>query len=48
MDEIPESPETSALVRYGFAAVFIAACIYDLRIGVRVAGVFLLGLPRLS
>jgi hypothetical protein len=43
MPEIPQAPETSPLVRYGFAAVFIAACLYDLKIGVRVAGVFILG-----
>jgi hypothetical protein len=44
MDEIPEAPENSGLVRYGFAAIFIAACLYDLHVGIRVAGVFLLGL----
>lgn len=43
MDEIPQALETSPLVRYGFAAVFIAACLYDLKLGIRVAGVFLLG-----
>ena len=44
MDEIPEALETSPLVRYGFAVVFICACIYDLRLGIRVAGFFMLGL----
>ena len=44
MDEIPDAPENSPLVRYGFAAIFIAACLYDLQLGIRVAGVFLLGL----
>ena len=44
MDEIPEAPEASPLVRYGFAVVFIYACIYDLHIGIRVAGFFMLGL----
>ena len=44
MDPVPPAPEASPLVRYGFAAVFIAACLYDLTLGVRVAGVFLLGM----
>jgi hypothetical protein len=43
MAEVPQAPESSPLVRYGFAAVFIAACLYDLKVGVRVAGVFMLG-----
>jgi hypothetical protein len=43
MDEVPPAPELSAFVRYGFATVFVAACLYDLKTGVRVAGVFLLG-----
>jgi hypothetical protein len=34
----------SAVLRYAFAAIFIAACLYDLELGVRVAGVFLAGL----
>jgi hypothetical protein len=34
----------SAVLRYAFAATFIAACLYDLELGVRVAGVYLAGL----
>lgn len=34
----------SPVVRYAFAAVFIAACLFDLQLGLRVAGVFLIGL----
>ena len=34
----------SAALRYAFAATFIAACLYDLELGVQVAGVFLAGL----
>ena len=34
----------SAVLRYAFAATFIAACLYDLELGVRVAGVFLASL----
>jgi hypothetical protein len=34
----------SAVLRYAFAATFIVACLYDLELGVRVAGVFLAGL----
>jgi hypothetical protein len=37
-------PDESALVRYGFAAIFIAACLYDLTLGMRVAGVFLVAI----
>lgn len=44
MDSVPPAPENAPLVRYGFAAVFIAACLYDLALGVRVAGIFLLGM----
>ena len=44
MDDVPPAPENAPLIRYGFAAVFIAACLYDLTLGIRVAGVFLLGL----
>ena len=44
MEPVPPAPEASPLVRYGFAAVFIVACLYDLALGVRVAGVFLLGM----
>jgi len=43
MEPVPPAPENSPLVRYGFAAVFIAACLYDLTLGVRVAGIFLVG-----
>lgn len=44
MEPVPQAPENTPLVRYGFAAVFIAACLYDLALGMRVAGVFLLGM----
>ena len=44
MDPVPPAPENAPLVRFGFAAVFIAACLYNLALGVRVAGVFLLGM----
>src|SRR5215469_5774505 len=44
MEPVSPAPENAPLVRYGFAAVFIAACLYDLALGVRVAGVFLLGM----
>jgi hypothetical protein len=44
MDSVPPAPENAPLVRYGFAVVFIAACLYDLTLGVRVAGIFLLGM----
>ena len=44
MGPVPPAPENSPLVRYGFAAVFIAACLYNLALGVRVAGIFLLGM----
>ena len=37
-------PDESALVRYGFAAVFIGACLYDLSLGMRVGGLFLVGI----
>ncbi len=43
MDQIPPAPEVSPLVRYGFAAIFTMACLYRLELGVRVAGVFMLG-----
>ena len=38
------APENAPLVRYGFAALFIAAMLYKMTLGVQVAGVFLLGL----
>jgi hypothetical protein len=44
MEPVPPAPENSPLVRYGFAAVFIAACLYNLTLGLRVAGIFLLGM----
>ena len=44
MEPIPPAPENAPLVRYGFAAVFIAACLYNLALGIRLAGVFLLGM----
>lgn len=44
MEPVPQAPENTPLVRYGFAAVFIAACLYDLALSIRVAGVFLLGM----
>jgi hypothetical protein len=34
----------SPVLRYAFAAVFIAACLYNLQLGVRVAGVYIAGL----
>jgi|HubBroStandDraft_6_1064221.scaffolds.fasta_scaffold68314_3 hypothetical protein len=34
----------SSILRYAFAAVFIAACLYNLQLGVRVAGVYIAGL----
>lgn len=34
----------SAILRYAFAAVFIAACLHDLQLGLKVAGVYLAGL----
>jgi hypothetical protein len=39
---MPDS--NSAALRYIFAAAFIGACLYDLELGVRVAGVYLAGL----
>jgi hypothetical protein len=44
MEPVPPAPENAPLIRYGFAAIFIAACLYDLALGVRVAGIFLLGM----
>jgi hypothetical protein len=44
IEPVPPAPENSPLVRYGFAAVFIAACFYNLALGLRVAGIFLLGM----
>ena len=44
MDPVPPAPENAPLVRAGFAAVFIAACLYNLALGIRVAGIFLLGM----
>ena len=44
MEPIIPAPENAPLVRYGFAAVFIAACLYNLVLGMRVAGIFLLGM----
>ena len=44
MDSLPPAAENSPLIRYGFAAVFVAACLYQLELGVRVAGAFLVGL----
>jgi hypothetical protein len=41
-DDASDSP--SAVVRYVFVAIFVAACLYKLELGVRVAGVFLLGM----
>ena len=42
--DAPHSDRASAALRYLFAAVFVAACLYNLELGVRVAGVFLVGL----
>ena len=44
MEEVPEAPENSGFVRYGFAAVFVAASLYSLKLGVRIGGVFIFGL----
>jgi len=33
MEPITPAPENAPLVRYGFAAVFIAACLYNLLLG---------------
>jgi hypothetical protein len=44
MKPVPAAPENAPLVRYGFAAIFVAACLYDLALGVRAAGTFLLGM----
>ena len=41
MDDIPQAPETSPLVRYGFATVFVGASLYDLKLGICVAGALL-------
>ncbi len=35
MEPVPPAPENAPLVRYGFAAVFIAACLYNLALGHR-------------
>lgn len=42
MDEIPPAAENSSLVRYCFAAIFVAACLYDSTLGVRMGGAFML------
>ena len=34
----------SPVLRYAFAAIFITACLCNLELGLRVAGVFLIGL----
>jgi hypothetical protein len=34
----------SPILRYAFAAIFIAACLYNLQLGLKVAGVYLAGL----
>jgi hypothetical protein len=34
----------SPLLRYAFAAIFIAACLYNLQLGLKVAGVYVAGL----
>jgi hypothetical protein len=44
MESVPPADENSPLIRYGFAAIFVAACLYRLEWGVRVAGAFLLGM----
>src|SRR5690242_7741249 len=44
MDPIVPAKENSPVVRYSFLAIFIPACFYQLELGVRIAGVFLLGL----
>jgi hypothetical protein len=39
-----EDEKSAALGRYAFVAIFIAACLYKLQLGVQVAGVYLAGL----
>jgi hypothetical protein len=39
-----EDKNSAALIRYAFVAVFLPACLYELQLGVQVAGVFLAGL----
>lgn len=34
----------SPILRYAFAAIFIAACLYNLQLGLKVAGAYLAGL----
>jgi hypothetical protein len=41
-DRLPDG--NSPVLRYTFAATFIAACLYDLELGVRLAGVYSAGL----
>jgi hypothetical protein len=42
MDEVPPAAENSPLVRCCFAAIFVAACLYDLKLGVRLGGALML------
>ena len=44
METIPPARENAPPVRYSFAAVFSAACLYDLVLGTRVASFFLLSM----
>jgi hypothetical protein len=44
MDPVPPAAEASPLVRYGFAVIFTVACLHNLELGVRIAGVFLMGM----
>jgi hypothetical protein len=39
-----EDESFSSLGRYAFAAIFIAACLYRLQLGLQVAGVYIVGL----
>lgn len=43
MEPVPPAPELSPLVRFGFMAVFVAVCLHNPALGVRVGGIFLLG-----
>jgi hypothetical protein len=44
MEPTAPSEDPPGIARYVFATVFVAACLYNLELGVRVAGVYMLGL----
>ena len=44
MEPVPPAHEASPLIRYSFAAIFISACLYKLELGMRIAGLFMLGM----